>query len=200
MSEQAVNTKRRKVLTLATGAVAAVGAGFLSVPFAKSWLPSERAKNFGAPVEADISKLEAGQLLRVEWQGKPVWILHRTEEMLSNLKVVAETIRLTDPDSTRFPQQPAYATNDHRSVRPEILILVGICTHLGCSPTFRPEIAPADLGGRWKGGFFCPCHGSRFDLAGRVFDGDPAPKNLEVPKHSFLSETIVLIGAEKGGA
>jgi ubiquinol-cytochrome c reductase iron-sulfur subunit len=160
--------------------------------------PSARAQAAGAPVEADISKLEPGQMMTVEWRGKPVWIVSRTEQNLKDLPTLDG--KLLDPASeTR--QEPDYAKNETRSIRPEIAVLVGICTHLGCSPTYRPDIGAADLGGPdWKGGFFCPCHGSRFDLAGRVFSGVPAPKNLEVPPYMFLSDTLVLVGEDKGAA
>lgn len=188
-----VDLKRRRVLVLATTAVGFVGAAYAAVPFLRSWMPSERAKNAGAPVEVDISKLEVGDLLRVEWQGKPVWVLSRTPKMLADLKLIPDS-KLVDVDSTKYKQQPDYATNDVRSIKPEILVLVGICTHLGCSPTYRPEVAPVDLGPDWKGGFFCPCHGSLFDLAGRIYTGLPAPTNLVVPKHKYLDATRILIG------
>lgn len=193
-----VNLKRRRVLTLATTAIGGIGAAFVAVPFLKSWLPSERAKSAGAPVEVDISKLKAGDLLRIEWQGKPVWILHRTPEMLAILKAM-DPKKLVDADSTKYKQQPSYATNEFRSIRPELLVLVGICTHLGCSPTFRPELSPVDLGAAWQGGFFCPCHGSRFDLAGRVFTGLPAPTNLVVPKYQYIDDNKLIIGDDTVG-
>ncbi|HEB99127.1 MAG TPA: ubiquinol-cytochrome c reductase iron-sulfur subunit [Thiotrichales bacterium] len=192
-----VDTSRRRFLTAATAVVGGVGAGFALVPFVKSMEPSARAQAAGAPVEADISKLEPGQMIRVEWRGKPVWIVKRTPEMIENLKTLDPI--LLDPNS-EIPQQPEYAKNATRSIKPEILVLVGICTHLGCSPTFRPEVAPADLGPDWKGGFFCPCHGSKFDLAGRVFKGVPAPKNLEVPPHRYVGKTVILIGEDQGAA
>ena len=159
--------------------------------------PSERAKAAGAPVEADLGAVEPGQMIRVEWRGKPVWIVRRTDEMLGVLKEVNNGLR--DPDSEIVTQQPEYAKNEFRSIKPEYLILIGICTHLGCSPTYRPDIAPADLGASWKGGFYCPCHGSRFDLAGRVYKNVPAPTNLVVPPHMYLSDSRVLVG-EDGGA
>ena len=151
-----------------------------------------------APVEADISKLEPGSLLRVKWRGKPVWLLKRTQKMLDDLPTLND--QLSDPKSEEASQQPQYAQNAYRSIKPETLVMVGICTHLGCSPTFRPEVAPADLGPEWKGGFFCPCHGSRFDLAGRVYKGVPAPLNLSVPRHRFLSDSLILIGDDTGVA
>jgi len=160
----------------------------------KSWSPSERAQAAGAPVEADISKLEDGAMMTVEWRGKPVWLLKRSKVMLDDLPSLKGS--LLDPNSEMASQQPKYAQNAYRSIKPEILVLVGICTHLGCSPTFRPDVAPADLGPAWKGGFFCPCHGSSFDLAGRVYKGVPAPSNLEVPSYRYLSDTRVLIGVD----
>jgi len=187
-----VDTGRRRFLVASTSVVAAVGAGFVAVPFLSSWMPSERAKNAGAPVEVDISKLEEGRLLVVEWQSKPVWIVKRSKETLDNL--LKNDDHLRDPHSENPDQQPAYAQNEDRSRKPEILVLVGICTHLGCSPTFRPEIGPEDLGEDWLGGFFCPCHSSRFDLAGRVFQGVPAPTNLVVPPHYYVTDNVILIG------
>ena len=157
-------------------------------------MPSERAKAAGAPVEVDISKLEAGQKINVEWRGKPVWIVNRTKEQLDNLAKLED--KLLDPKSDG-KMQPEYAKNTARAIKPEILVAVGICTHLGCSPTHRPDIGPADLGADWMGGFFCPCHGSKFDLAGRVYKGVPAPTNLEIPPHKYLSDTRVLIGDDK---
>ena len=198
MSTDAVDTGKRRFLTLATSVVGAVGAGFVAVPFLASWMPSERAKNAGAPVEVDISKLEEGRMLTVEWQSKPVWIVKRSASTLGNLKTMDDQLR--DPNSENLDQQPEYAQNETRSRKPEILVLVGICTHLGCSPTFRPEIAPADLGADWKGGFFCPCHSSRFDLAGRVYSGVPAPTNLVVPPHYYVTETTILVGQDGGAA
>ncbi len=189
-----VDLKRRRVLTLAATGLGGLGAAFVAVPFLKSWSPSERAQAAGAPVEVDISKLEPGQMLTVEWRGKPVWLVKRTEDMLKTLSTLDS--QLLDPKSEDTAQQPKYATNEHRSLKAELLVLVGICTHLGCSPSFRPDIAPADLGSAWKGGFFCPCHGSRFDLAGRVYSGVPAPKNLEVPPYKYLSDTRLLIGSD----
>ncbi|WP_077927749.1 ubiquinol-cytochrome c reductase iron-sulfur subunit [Wohlfahrtiimonas populi] len=190
-----VDLKRRRVLTLATSAVGGAGAMFLAYPFIASWMPSEKAKNAGAPVEVDLSKLKPGELLRVEWQGKPVWILSRTPEMLSLLEKVPAT-DLADPDS-KMEQQPSYATNAWRSEKKEILVLVGICTHLGCSPTYRPNVIPAE---NWMGGFFCPCHGSKFDLAGRVYKNVPAPTNLIVPSYQFLEGNRLIIGQDKESA
>lgn len=188
-----VNLNRRRFLTGAAIVVGGVGVGFAITPFIKSWSPSERAQAAGAPVEADVSKLDPGALMIVEWRGKPVWLVRRTQRMLDDLPTLDNQLR--DPKS-EMDQQPVYAKNENRSINPELLVLVGICTHLGCSPTYRPDVAPADLGPAWKGGFFCPCHGSRFDLAGRVFQGVPAPLNLQVPPYRFLTDTRVLIGVD----
>lgn len=193
-TDNVVDTKRRRFLVSSTSVVAAVGAGFVAVPFLSSWMPSERAKNAGAPVEVDISKLEQGRLLIVEWQSKPVWIIKRSAKTLADLSKLVDNLR--DPASENIDQQPDYAQNDHRSIKPEISVLVGICTHLGCSPTFRPDIAAADLGADWLGGFFCPCHSSKFDLAGRVYQGVPAPTNLVVPPHKYVSDNVILIGED----
>ena len=195
MKEQKIDNTRRNlvVATCAAGGIASAGA---AVPFAASMWPSERAKAAGAPVEADISKLQPGELGIYEWRGKPVWVLRRTKEMLDGLKKVED--QLSDPKS-RVPEQPAYATNDTRSIKPEYVVLVGICSHLGCSPTAKPE-PKGEMGAEWVGGFYCPCHGSKFDLAGRVFKGAPAPVNLEVPPHVFLSDTTILIGKDEKGA
>ncbi|HBH36349.1 MAG TPA: ubiquinol-cytochrome c reductase iron-sulfur subunit [Gammaproteobacteria bacterium] len=196
MSE-GVDLKKRRLLTLSTAVIGAVGAGAVAVPFVMSWQPSARAKAAGAPVEADISKLEEGQLLRVKWRGKPVWVVRRTAKNLEDLPKLDGT--LADPAS-EVDQQPAYCKNPIRSIKPEYLIAIGICTHLGCSPTYRPDVAPADLGADWLGGFFCPCHGSKFDLAGRVYAGVPAPTNLVIPPHSYLSDKVVLIGVDGGAS
>jgi len=198
MSTDVVDQGKRRFLTAATSVVGAVGAGFVAVPFIASWMPSERAKNAGAPVEADISKLEEGRMMIVEWQSKPVWIVRRSQQMLDSLPKLNDNLR--DPASENLDQQPEYAQNDTRSRKAEILVLVGICTHLGCSPSYRPEIAPADLGGEWMGGFFCPCHSSKFDMAGRVYTGVPAPTNLPVPPHYYLTENTILVGEDGGAA
>jgi ubiquinol-cytochrome c reductase iron-sulfur subunit len=194
MSTNNVDTGRRRFLVASTSVVAAVGAGFVAVPFLSSWMPSERAKNAGAPVEVDISKLEEGRLLIVEWQSKPVWIVKRSAKTLSDLVTLDDKLR--DPTSENIDQQPEYAQNANRSIKPEVAVIVGICTHLGCSPTFRPDIAAADLGADWLGGFFCPCHSSKFDLAGRVYQGVPAPTNLVVPPHRYLSDNVIVIGVD----
>lgn len=176
-----------------TGGAALVATG---VPFVASMAPSERARALGAPVELDVGGIEPGELQTVAWRGKPVWVLHRTPEMLRNL--TGHDGLLSDPHSSRSEQQPRYASNDMRSIKPEFLVLIGICTHLGCTPAFRPEVGAADLGASWPGGFYCPCHGSRFDLAGRVFKNVPAPSNLEVPPHRYLSGSRLLIGDDHG--
>ena len=195
MSQQEIDKTRRNlvVATCAAGGVASAGA---AVPFVASMWPSERARAGGAPVEADISRLQPGELGVYEWRGKPVWVLRRTKEMLASLKNMAD--KIADPDSEE-QLQPEYAKNDTRSIKPEYAVLVGICSHLGCSPTAKPE-PKGDMGPDWAGGFYCPCHGSKFDLAGRVFKGAPAPVNLEVPPHAYLSDTTILIGEDKKGA
>jgi len=198
MSTDVVDKDKRRFLTAATSVVGAVGAGFVAVPFIASWMPSERAKNAGAPVEADISKLEEGRMMIVEWQSKPVWIVRRSQQMLDSLPKLNDNLR--DPASENVDQQPEYAQNEHRSRKQDILVLVGICTHLGCSPTFRPDIAPADLGDDWVGGFFCPCHSSKFDMAGRVYSGVPAPTNLSVPSHYYVTENTIRVGEDGGAA
>jgi ubiquinol-cytochrome c reductase iron-sulfur subunit len=198
MSGDETNTGRRRFLTAATTVIGAVGAGFVLVPFISSMQPSAKARAAGAPVRADISKLETGQMIRVKWRGKPVWIVNRTDSTIEILPTLDDQLR--DPESIESIQPP-YAQNELRSIKPEILVLIGICTHLGCSPTYRPDVGAADLGGdEWKGGFFCPCHGSRFDLAGRVYKGVPAPLNLEVPPHRYLSEDEILVGEDEGVA
>ena len=198
VTAEPVDVGRRRFLTAAATVVGGVGVGFAAVPFLASWSPSEKARAAGAPVEVDVSKVEMGQRITVEWRGKPVWIVRRSEEMLASLAKVSD--RLRDPDSEVASQQPGYAQNEHRSINPEFLVMVGICTHLGCSPSFRPEVAPEDLGPDWLGGFFCPCHGSRFDLAGRVYQGVPAPTNMVVPPHQYLSDTRILVGEDSEAA
>lgn len=194
MSTDGVNVNRRRLLIGATAAVGAVGVAGVAVPFVKSWNPSAKAKAAGAAVVADLSQLEMGQRAVFEWRGKPVWVVRRTPEMIKNLSTLDD--KLNDPNSLEESQQPAYAQNPTRSIKPEFAVLTGICTHLGCSPLFRPELAAADLGSDWVGGFFCPCHGSRFDLAGRVFQGVPAPTNLVVPPHRYESDLVIVIGED----
>ncbi|SDT90628.1 ubiquinol-cytochrome c reductase iron-sulfur subunit [Pseudomonas pohangensis] len=191
MSNDGVNAGRRRFLVAATSVVGAAGAVGAAVPFVGSWFPSAKAKAAGAPVKVNISKVEPGQQIVAEWRGQPVFVLNRTEEMLGNLEKVVPL--LADPDS-KDSVQPAYVNPQQRSIKPELLVLVGLCTHLGCSPTFRPEVAPADLGPEWEGGYFCPCHGSRYDLSGRVYKGQPAPLNLPVPDYSYESNDVIVIG------
>jgi ubiquinol-cytochrome c reductase iron-sulfur subunit len=197
MSGDNTNSGRRRFLTAATTVVGAIGTGFVLVPFISSMQPSAKARAAGAPVRADISKLESGQMIRVKWRGKPVWLVRRTEKMLEVLPSLDS--QLQDPESMES-EQPTYAQNEYRSIKPEVLVTVGICTHLGCSPTYRPDAGAADLGADWEGGFFCPCHGSKFDLAGRVYKGVPAPTNLPIPPHRYLSETELVIGDDGGAA
>jgi len=198
MSDNGVNKTRRRLLAVTT-VVGAAGAAATAVPFVRYWQPSAKAQAAGAPVEADISKLEPGQRLTIEWRGKPVWIVRRTEKNLQDLPALNSTLR--DPDSAE-PQQPEYAQNPNRALKDEFFVVVGICTHLGCAPSYVKSDDPqaAQLGSDWKGGFFCPCHGSRFDLAGRVYQGVPAPINLLVPPYTYLSDTRVLIGVDHQGA
>lgn len=188
----------RRNLLIATSVVGGAAGVATLVPFVASMTPSERARAAGAPVEADISKLKPGEMMTVEWRGKPVWIVNRTPEMLASLKKTDD--RVSDPKSER-PQQPEYAKNEDRSIKPEYLVVIGICTHLGCSPTAKFKEGPeSGVGEDWPGGFVCPCHGSRFDLAGRVYKSMPAPANLEVPPYMYLSDTRILIGEDKKGA
>lgn len=194
---QQVDAQKRKFLIAATSAFGGVAMAGVAVPLVMSMMPSARAKAAGAPVEVDISKIEPGMLLTVEWRGKPVWIVNRTQEMLDLLG--KHDARLADPNSEQL-QQPDYCKNPTRSIKPEYLVAVGICTHLGCSPTYRRDVGAADLGGDWPGGFFCPCHGSSFDLAGRVFKGVPAPTNLVIPPHQYISDARLLIGLDAKGA
>lgn len=198
MSKQGVDTGRRKMLTMATSAVGAAGAVGWAVPFVGSLAPSERAKALGAPVEVDISGLKPGDPPKiVAWRGQAIFILRRSKEMLESLNEVRD--QLLDPDS-EVPQQPDYVDHATRSIKPEVLVMKGVCTHLGCSPKFRPESTKgADVGEDWKGGFFCPCHGSKFDFAGRVFSGVPAPSNIAVPPHRFVDENTVIIGEDETG-
>ena len=198
MSSDGVNTGRRKFLTAATSAVGVAGAVGVAVPFLGSWNPSAKAKAAGAPVKADIGKLEPGQMIVVEWRGKPVYVMHRTPEQVADLPKLDGTLK--DPMS-EISEQPAYISGQARSLRPEILVIVGLCTHLGCAPKCRPEVGAADLGGDdWLGGFFCPCHGSKFDLAGRVYSGVPASTNLVVPPYSFEGDNVLVIGVDTEAA
>ena len=199
MSEQTKVDKKRRNLVVATSVVGGVAGVAAALPFAASMLPSDRAKAAGAPVEVDLSKLAPGEMAVIEWRGKPVWVIKRTKEMLDSLKAV--TGKLTDPAS-KSSEQPKYAENEYRSQKPDVMVMEGVCTHLGCSPQLKGADAKAEMGGDWAGGFYCPCHGSKFDLAGRVFRGAPAPTNLKVPPYTIVSDTTLLIGEdqEKKGA
>ncbi len=197
MVNEGVDRRRRRLLTAATSVVGGVGCAFAAVPFLASFQPSARTRAIGAPVEIDIGKLEAGQRVTAQWRGKPIWIVRRTPEAVEALATLDDELR--DPQS-EVPQQPPYAQNRHRSIRPELLVVVGICTHLGCSPTYVTADDPGSLGEDWRGGFFCPCHGSTFDLAGRVFKGVPAPTNLVVPPYQFVSDTVIVVGVDEGTA
>ncbi len=197
MSNDGINHARRRFLTVATTGVGVAGAGFVVTPFVGSWNPSAKAKAAGAPVKVNISKVEAGSMIVAEWRGKPVYIVRRSADMLAGLGKLTDTV--ADPESLKS-DQPEYCKNAHRSIKEEILVLVGLCTHLGCAPKNRFEVAPEDLGKEWVGGFFCPCHGSKFDLAGRVYKNVPAPSNLTVPPHRFESDDIIVIGEDQKGA
>ncbi len=193
-----INHGRRRFLTATTAVVGAVGAGFVAVPFIKSWNPSERAKLAGAPITADISALEEGQRLILEWRGQPIWIVRRSQAVLQALPTLDDV--LSDPSSQNPEQQPEYAANELRSIKPEVSVLVGLCTHLGCSPEMVAQIAPQPFDAQWKGGYFCPCHKSKFDMAGRVYQGVPAPTNLVVPPHHYVDDTTIVIGVDPQGA
>lgn len=193
-----VDKKRRRMLIGATAAVGAVGTAGFAAPLLISWMPSARAKAAGAPVEVNVSKIEPGQLVRVIWRGKPVWLIRRSKETIADL--ASNEALLADPNSDVEAQQPEYAKNPERARKPEMLVMIGICTHLGCSPTYRPELAAPDMGASWKGGFYCPCHGSKFDLAGRVYKNVPAPTNLIVPPHFYKSDDVILVGEDGGAA
>ena len=199
MSDSGVNEGRRNFLIGATTVVGSAGVVGVAVPFLGSWAPSARARAAGAPIRVDISKLSPGQILGPlpAWRDKPIFIVMRSEEMLTKLNSMND--RLADPGSRRV-MQPDYAQNETRSIRPEVLVLVGLCTHLSCSPKFRPAVQPQQFDSEWIGGFFCPCHGSKFDLAGRVYSGVPAPSNLEVPPHFYESDSVIVIGQDEGTA
>ena len=195
MTENDVDHKRRHFLTVATVVTGVVGIGFASIPFLSSLKPSARAQALGAPVEVPIGSLQPGELIRALWRGRLVFVLRRTEEMLASLS--DNTGDLKDPNSEEKDQQPIYATNEYRSVKPEFLVVEGSCTHLGCAPLEDFEVRPTE---NWNGGFFCPCHGSKFDLAGRVYNGVPAPTNLRIPPHRFVRDDLILIGQDTGAA
>ena len=195
MSNDGVNEGRRRVLTALTSVVGAAGVVGAAVPFVGSWNPSAKAKAAGAPVDVNIGKLQPGQMVTVEWRGKPVYVVRRTPEALASLDSISSQLR--DPDSEKSAQ-PDYTKNPNRAIKEEFLVLLGLCTHLGCAPTYRPDVGAEDLGGAsWLGGFFCRCHGSKFDLAGRVLAGVPAPTNLEIPPHKYLSDDVVRIGEDQ---
>ncbi|MCG3725952.1 ubiquinol-cytochrome c reductase iron-sulfur subunit [Vibrio cincinnatiensis] len=195
MSNAPLNNGRRRFLTATTAVVGGLGAVAVAVPFIKSWNPSAKAKAAGAPVEVDVGKLEEGQMVRVEWRGNPVWVVRRSQTVVDSL--TNHDRQLRDPNS-REEQQPSYAQNIYRSIKPEYFVAVGICTHLGCSPTYLPDTFNEQVQGV-RSGFFCPCHGSKFDMAGRVFQSVPAPLNLVVPKHMYLSENRIIIGLDETG-
>lgn len=192
-----VDSAKRRFLTTATTVVGAAGVAAATIPFISSMLPSAKAQAAGAPIEIDISKLEVGQRITAEWRGKPVWVVKHSEAAITNLKASIDQLR--DPHSEVTEQQPGCCQNPSRSIREDIVVLIGICTHLGCSPTYRPDLAADDLGADWQGGYFCPCHGSKFDLAGRVYQGVPAPTNLQVPPYYYLSDNRILVGEESEG-
>ena len=200
MADKELDQGKRQFLIAATGVAGGVAGAAAAVPFVASMLPSERAKAAGAPVEADISKLAPGEKITIEWRGQPVWIVRRTPEMLESIK--ASEDKVADPGSARKPGEltPAYARNEYRSIKPDVLVVVGICSHLGCSPQDKFKSGAEAFESNWKGGFYCPCHGSLFDLAGRVYKNKPAPDNLRVPPYKFLSDTRILIGEDTKGA
>ena len=198
MANEEVNTGRRRFLTATTAVVGAVGAGFAAVPFIKSWSPSARARFAGAPVSQDISALAEGTQMVINWRGQPIFIARRSKAMLDVMKSLDGL--LADPGSANADQQPSYAQNPTRSIKPEISVLVGVCTHLGCAPEFLPEVKPEPFDPDWKGGYFCPCHKSRYDLAGRVLKAQPAPANLPVPPYHFENDSTVVIGVDPKGA
>jgi len=197
MSDAKKPDATRRNLVVATAVVGGAASAGAAVPFVASWFPSERAKAAGAPIEVDISKLAPGELGIFEWRGKPVWVFRRDKSMLESIKQT--DAKVSDPNS-EVPQQPPYAKNEYRSIKEQVMVVVGVCTHLGCSPKEKGADAKAEMGADWLGGFYCPCHGSKFDFAGRVYKGAPAPTNLEVPPHTYLSDSKILIGDDKKGA
>ncbi len=191
-SDKNIDLKRRNFLTKATSVIGGVGVAYAAFPFLASWQPSARALAAGSPVEADISKLKPGEQVIYEWRGRPVFIMHRTKEMIDELSELTD--RLRDPDSNES-EQPVYTKNTYRAIKPEYLVIVGICTHLGCTPLFKPEIGT--ISSTWPGGYFCPCHGSGYDMAGRVFKDVPAPINLPIPPHKYVKDKLILIGVDE---
>lgn len=198
MSQDGVNKSRRTLLVGATTAVGAVGAGFVAVPFVKSWNPSERAKAAGAPAKVDVSKIEPGAMVVAEWRGKPVYVAKRTETSLSLLESLNSVLK--DPSNDNKAQQPSYADNIYRSRKPELSVILGVCTHLGCAPKYHPEVKPEPFDADWKGGYYCPCHGSRFDLSGRVYSGSPAADNLVIPPYTYETDTVIVVGVDEENA
>ncbi len=195
MNTDGTNKGRRRVLTAMTAAVAGAGVVGVAIPFLGSWKPSARAKAAGAPVKADVSKIAPGSMIIVEWRGKPVFIVRRTKEALASLGPVTKNLK--DPESLDAVQ-PDYIDSIDRAIKPEYFVMVGICTHLGCVPKFRPDVGAADLGGdKWLGGFFCPCHGSKFDLAGRVYTGVPAPTNMDIPPYRYEDDNVIVVGEDQ---
>jgi ubiquinol-cytochrome c reductase iron-sulfur subunit len=197
-NDSAADPGRRHFLVVATTTVGLVGVAATAVPFLSSWRPSAQAKALGQPVEVDIGKLEIGALMKIEWRGRAIYIVRRTPEMIA--KLASNKPQLKDADSENDEQQPAYIKGDTRSIKPELLVVEGVCTHLGCAPLDRFQPADVELGASWPGGFYCPCHGSRFDLSGRVFKDVPAPDNLKVPPYRFMSDTLLMIGSDPGVA
>ena len=197
MSDNGVNKGRRRFLVAATSVVGAAGAVGVATPFIKSWNPGAKAKAAGAPVKVNLGKLEPGQQIVVEWRGKPVFVVRRTKAMLDSIRTLDSKLR--DPGSEKS-EQPDYAKNEYRALKDEFLVMIGLCTHLGCSPKYLPEVKPMEFDSNWQGGYHCPCHGSKFDLAGRVYKGVPAPTNLEVPPYSYESDSVIIIGQDKENA
>jgi len=197
MNNGDVSQGRRRFLIGATAAVGGVGVVGAAVPFVASWNPSAKAEAAGAPVTVNISKIEPGQQITVSWRGMPVWLIRRTDDMVGSIEKLND--KVSDPQS-EAPQQPPYIDGILRSLKPELAVLVGLCTHLGCVPSYRPEVAPADLGDEWLGGLFCPCHGSRYDMAGRVYKSQPAPLNLQVPPYRYDDDATLTIGLDPEAA
>lgn len=198
MANEGVNHGRRRFLAGTTAVIGGIGAAAVAIPFVKSWEPSARAKSAAAPVTIDIGKVESAQMVRYAWRGLPIFVVNRTAQQLAGLP--AQKTRLKDPNSQNTDQQPKYAQNEHRSIKPEWLVVIGICTHLGCVPDYKGEVRPEPFDPDWKGGFYCPCHKSRYDMAARVYDGVPAPANLVVPPYHFIDDTHVQIGVDPSGA
>ncbi len=198
MANDGVDLGRRRMLTGATLALGAVGVGYVAVPFLGSWSPSSRTKAAGAPIEVDISKIEPGMMIRAKWRGQPIFFLRRTKAQLKGLNTMTASGALKDPQSEQITQQPSYTKNEYRSIKPEYMVMIGICTHLGCVPNYEPEAGSLTVG--LPGGYFCPCHGSKYDNAGRVYNGVPAQLNLVIPPHSYIKDTLILVGEKKGAA